>query len=85
MVHFDKHIGPDLIKVCNDTTKANGIAQIQDLLAFPQEERGEAEEAELEAFETELGPAQQHWHPGLIQGIKSVQGWAASSPWPAAP
>lgn len=33
MVHFRKRIGPDLIKVCNDMTKANGIAMIQELLA----------------------------------------------------
>ena len=55
MVHFGKRIGPDLIKVCNDMTKANGIAKIQDLLVSSQEERSEADQAELEAIEIELG------------------------------
>jgi hypothetical protein len=30
LVHFRKRIGPDLIKVCNDMTKANGIAMIKE-------------------------------------------------------
>ena len=38
MVHFRKRIGPDLIKVCNQLTKANGIAMIQQLLASCDEE-----------------------------------------------
>jgi len=29
LVHFRKRIGTDLIKVCNDMTKANGIAMIK--------------------------------------------------------
>ena len=32
MVHFRKRIGPDLIKFCNDMTKANGFVMIQELL-----------------------------------------------------
>jgi hypothetical protein len=36
MVHFRKRIGPDLMKVCNDMTKANGITMIQELLAESQ-------------------------------------------------
>jgi IS5 family transposase len=55
MVHFCKRIGPDLIKVCNDMTKANGIAMIKEILASSQEGRSEAEKTELEAIETELG------------------------------
>ena len=31
IVHVPKRIGPDLITVCNDMTKANGFAMIQDL------------------------------------------------------
>lgn len=38
MVHFPKRIGPDLIKVCNAMTKANGIEMIQELLAESQQE-----------------------------------------------
>jgi IS5 family transposase len=55
LVHFTKRIGPDLIKVCNDMTKANGIAMIQELLASSQEEKTDADQKELEAIETELG------------------------------
>jgi allophanate hydrolase subunit 1 len=64
MVHFRKRIGPDLIKVCNDMTKANGIAMIQELLLAFQEGDGEAEKTELEAIETDLGVGQQRWNPG---------------------
>ena len=53
MVHFRKRLGPDLIKVCNDMTKANGIAMIQELLAAAQDDGEEAEE--LAAIEAELG------------------------------
>ncbi len=38
MVHFCKRIGSDLIKVCNQLTKANGIAMIQQLLASCDED-----------------------------------------------
>jgi hypothetical protein len=56
MVHFRKRLGPDLIKVCNDMTKANGIAMIQELLAAAQDDGEEAAEAEeLAAIEAELG------------------------------
>jgi len=55
LVHFRKRIGTDLIKVCIDMTKANGIAMIQELLASYQEEKTDAELTELEAIETELG------------------------------
>ena len=68
MVHFRKRIGPDLIKVCNDMTKANGIAKIQDLLVSSQEERSEAEQAELEAIETELGVRPTTLEPGSNWG-----------------
>jgi hypothetical protein len=54
MVHFRKRIGPDLINVCNDMTKAKGIAMIQDLWVASQEGDGEAEKTELEAIETDL-------------------------------
>ncbi len=33
MVYFRKRISPDLMKVCNDMSKANGIAMIQELQA----------------------------------------------------
>ena len=55
LVHFRKRIGPDLIKVCNDMTKANGIAMIKELLAASQERNTDAEQIEIEAIETELG------------------------------
>jgi hypothetical protein len=67
MVHFRKRIGPDLIKVCNDMTKANGIAMIQELLAASQEDGREGEKEELAAIEAELGvrpatlEAGSHW------------------------
>ena len=57
MVHFRKRIGPDLIKVCNDMTKASGIAMVQELLAAS--EYGDASDSEerkqLTAIEEELG------------------------------
>ena len=68
MVHFRKRIGPDLIKVCNDMTKANGIAMIQELLASCQSDRNEAEEKELEAIETELGVRPETLEPGSNWG-----------------
>ena len=57
MVHFRKRLGPDLIKVCNDMTKANGIAMIQEMLAAAAQDDGEeaAEAEELAAIEAELG------------------------------
>jgi hypothetical protein len=68
MVHFRKRIGPDLIKVCNDMTKANGIAMIQELLASSQEAEIEAEQRELEAIETELGVRPSTLEPGSNWG-----------------
>lgn len=68
MVHFRKRIGPDLIKVCNDMTKANSIAMIQELLALSQEETSEAEKTELEAIETELGVRPATLEPGSNLG-----------------
>lgn len=44
MVHFRKRIGPDLMKVCNNMTKANGIAMIQELLTESQQEDGTDQE-----------------------------------------
>lgn len=55
MVHFRKRIGPDLIKVCNDMTKANGIAMVKQLLADCVEQCTESEKEELVAIESELG------------------------------
>ncbi|MFM7087698.1 MAG: IS5 family transposase [Cyanobium sp.] len=57
MVHFRKRIGPDLIKVCNDMTKANGIAMIQELLAASQQQEGTdpEEQKQLAAIEDALG------------------------------
>jgi hypothetical protein len=68
LVHFRKRIGPDLIKVCNDMTKANGIAMIQELLASSQEEKSDAEQTELEAIETELGVPPTTLEPGSNWG-----------------
>jgi hypothetical protein len=68
LVHFRKRIGPDLIKVCNDMTKANGIAMIQELLASSQEEKTDAEQKELEAIETELGVPPTTLEPGSNWG-----------------
>ena len=57
MVHFCKRIGPDLMKVCNDMTKANEIAMIQEMLAASHEEDGEdpEEQKQLAAIEEALG------------------------------
>jgi IS5 family transposase len=44
MVHFRKRIGPDLMKVCNNMTRDNGIAMIQELLAESQQEDGTDQE-----------------------------------------
>jgi hypothetical protein len=66
LVQFRKRIRPDLIKVCNDMTKANGIAMIQELLASYQEDKIDAEQTELEAIEAELGVPQQRWNPGVF-------------------
>ena len=56
MVHFRKRIGPDLIKICNDMTKASGIALVKQLLSsLPEEECTEGENKELAAIESELG------------------------------
>jgi len=57
LVHCRKRIGPDLIKVCNDMTKANGIAMIQELLASSQEEKTDAEQTELEVCQPTLKTA----------------------------
>jgi hypothetical protein len=57
MVHFRKRIGPELIKVCNAMTKANGIAMIQEMLATCEQEDGMAakDQKQLAAIEEELG------------------------------
>ncbi len=57
MVHFRKRIGPDLIKVCNDMTKASGIAMIQEMLAASEQEDATdpEERKQLAAIEEELG------------------------------
>jgi len=55
MVHFRKRIGPDLIKICNDMTKASGIALVKQLLSTLPEECTDGESKELAAIESELG------------------------------
>jgi hypothetical protein len=57
MVHFRKRIGPELMKVCNNITKASGIAMIQELLAESQQEDGtdQEQQKQLAAIEEELG------------------------------
>jgi IS5 family transposase len=69
MVHFRKRIGPDLIKVCNAMTKANGIAMIQDLLAASQEDgKGSEEEEQFGAMEAELRVRPETLEPGSNWG-----------------
>ncbi|QPN71097.1 IS5 family transposase [Synechococcus sp. CBW1108] len=56
MVHFRKRIGPDLIKICNDMTKANGIAMIKEMLVSAEQEASEQEEEQqLAAIDEALG------------------------------
>ncbi len=70
MVHFRKRIGPELIKVCNAMTKANGIAMIQELLATCEQEDGTAAEdhKQLAAIEEELGVKPASLDPGSNWG-----------------
>ena len=70
MVHFRKRIGPELIKVCNAMTKANGIAMIKELLATCEQEDGTAEEdhRQLAAIEEELGVKPASLDPGSNWG-----------------
>lgn len=56
MVHFRKRIGPDLVKICNDMTKANGIAMIKEMLVSAEEDASEEEEEQqLAAIDEALG------------------------------
>jgi len=70
MVHFRKRIGPDLIKVCNDMTKANGIAMIQELLDESQQKEGRdaEDQKQLAAIEEELGVKPASLDPGSNWG-----------------
>ena len=70
MVHFRKRIGPDLIKVCNAMTKANGIAMIQELLAATEQENGTEpdDRKQLAAIEEELGVRPALLEPGSNWG-----------------
>lgn len=68
MVHFRKRIGPDLIKVCNQLTKANGIAMIQQLLASCDEEGSGVGTGDLNAVEAELGVRPASDDPGSNWG-----------------
>ena len=70
MVHFRKRIGPDLMKACNDMTKANGITMIQELLAESQQEDGtnQEERKQLAAIEAELGVKPATLEPGSNWG-----------------
>lgn len=70
MVHFRKRIGPDLIKVCNAMTKANGIAMIQELLAESQQEDATdpEERQQLAAIEEQLGVKPASLEPGSNWG-----------------
>ena len=71
MVHFRKRIGPDLLKVCNDMTKANGIAMIQEMLAASHEEDGEDPEEQKRAA-VSWRPARQ-WPRGSTLFQRSKQ------------
>lgn len=56
MVHFRKRIGPDLIGICNDMTKQNGIAMLKDLLTECSErECTEADKEQLASIVDLLG------------------------------
>ncbi len=70
MVHLRKRIGPELIKVCNAMTKANGIAMIQEMLATCEQEDGMAAEdhKQLAAIEEELGVKPVSLDPGTNWG-----------------
>ena len=70
MVHFRKRIGPDLIRVCNAMTKANGIAMIQELLVATEQEDGTdpGEPTQLAAIEEELGVKPASLEPGSNWG-----------------
>jgi IS5 family transposase len=70
MVHFRKRIGPELIKVCNAMTKANGIAMIQELLSTCEQEVSTAAENlnQLAAIEEELGVKPASLDPGSNWG-----------------
>jgi hypothetical protein len=68
MVHFRKRIGPDLIKVCNQLTKANGIAMIQQLLASCGEGGSGVETGDFNAVEAELGVRPASDDPGSNWG-----------------
>jgi len=70
MVHFRKRIGPDLIKVCNAMTKANGIAMIQELLAESKQEDAThpEERKQLAAIEEQLGVKPASLEPGSNWG-----------------
>jgi hypothetical protein len=70
MVHFRKRIGPDLIKVCNDLTKANGIAMIQEMLVATEQADGTdpCERKQHAAIEEELGVKPASLDPGSNWG-----------------
>ena len=70
MVHFRKRIGPELIKVCNAMTKANGIAMIQEMLATCEQEEGTAagDHKQFAAIEEELGVKPASLDPGSNWG-----------------
>ena len=70
MVHFRKRIGPELIKVCNAMTKANGIAMIQELLATCEQEEGTAagDHKQFAAIEEKLGVKPASLDPGSNWG-----------------
>ncbi len=44
MVHFRKCLGPDLIKICKEMAKSNGIARLAKTLASLEENIGNGEE-----------------------------------------
>lgn len=66
MVHFRKRIDSELIKVCNEMTKANGITMIKELLAASHEGDGEDPEKhkQLMAIEEALGVKPASLEPG---------------------
>jgi hypothetical protein len=70
MVHFRKRIGSDLIKICNDMTKANGIAMIQEMLVATEQEDGTdpGERKQHAAIDEELGVKPASLEPGSNWG-----------------
>ena len=85
MVHFRKRIGSDLIKICNDMTKANGIAMIQEMLVATEQEDGTdpGERKQHAAIEEELGVKPASLEPGSNWGTLILDATCDATPFAA--